>query len=113
MFEPAACGRLYLTTVALVSGDALLELKALLRATQRPDTDGVLQAQHRPCFLQEMLMPLREPSATLATDPVHPLHPRPPFHTFPQDIQEKTIRLLARLLRLQADQTLASDQTQD
>jgi hypothetical protein len=43
----------------------------------------------------------------------HPLHPRPPFHTFPQDIQEKTIRLLARLLRLQADQTLAPDRTQE
>jgi hypothetical protein len=37
----------------------------------------------------------------------HPPDPRPPFQTFPRDIQEKTMRLLARLLRLQADQTLA------
>jgi hypothetical protein len=40
----------------------------------------------------------------------HPPQPRPPFQTFPWDIQEKTIRLLARLLRLQADRRLASDQ---
>ena len=26
----------------------------------------------------------------------HPPHPRPPFQTFPQDIQEKAIRLLAQ-----------------
>jgi hypothetical protein len=38
----------------------------------------------------------------------HPPDPRPPFQTLPRDIQEKTMRLLARLLRLQADQTLAS-----
>lgn len=37
----------------------------------------------------------------------HPPDPRPSFQTLPRDIQEKTIRLLARLLRLQADQTLA------
>jgi hypothetical protein len=40
----------------------------------------------------------------------HPPQPRPPFQTFPRDIQEKTIRLLARLLRLQAGQRLACDQ---
>jgi hypothetical protein len=33
---------------------------------------------------------------------------RPRFQTLPQDIQDKTIRLLARLLRLQADQMLAA-----
>jgi hypothetical protein len=43
----------------------------------------------------------------------HPSHPRPPFHTFPQDIQEKTIRLLARLLRLEAQPTVAVGQTQE
>jgi hypothetical protein len=37
----------------------------------------------------------------------HPPHPSPPFQTLPQEIQEKAIRLLARLLRVQADQTLA------
>ena len=29
----------------------------------------------------------------------HPPHRRPSFQTFPPEIQEKTIRLLARLLR--------------
>jgi hypothetical protein len=38
----------------------------------------------------------------------HPPDSRPPFQTLPRDIQEKTMRLLARLLRLQAEQTLAA-----
>jgi hypothetical protein len=43
----------------------------------------------------------------------HPPHPRPLFQTFPQDIQEKAIRLLARLLRLEAEPTLAVGQTKE
>ena len=43
----------------------------------------------------------------------HPARPRPPFQTFPQDIQEKAIRLLARLLRLEAEPTLAVGQTKE
>ena len=35
----------------------------------------------------------------------HPPQPRPQFQMLPQEIQERTIRLLARLLRLHADQT--------
>ena len=38
----------------------------------------------------------------------HPPSHRPHFQTLPQDIRERTIRLLARLLRQQADQTLVS-----
>ena len=38
----------------------------------------------------------------------HPPQPRPRFQTLPQDIQDKTIRLLARLLRVHADQMLVS-----
>jgi hypothetical protein len=38
----------------------------------------------------------------------HPPPPRPHFQTLPPDIQERTIRLLARLLRRQADQRLVS-----
>jgi hypothetical protein len=41
----------------------------------------------------------------------HPLPPRPSFRTLPPDIQEKTIRLLARLLRLHAARGLASGPT--
>jgi hypothetical protein len=38
----------------------------------------------------------------------HPLPSRPSFRTLPPDIQEKTIRLLARLLRRRAVRRLAS-----
>ena len=34
----------------------------------------------------------------------HPPLPRPQFQMLPQEIQERTIRLLARLLRLHVDQ---------
>ena len=40
----------------------------------------------------------------------HPPHSRPSFQALPQEIQEKTVRLLARLLRLQAGLMRASDQ---
>jgi hypothetical protein len=43
----------------------------------------------------------------------HPPHPRPSFQTFPHDIQEKAIRLLARLVRLYADRVLASGQPRE
>ncbi len=43
----------------------------------------------------------------------HPPLSRPSFQTLPLEIQEKTIRLLARLLRLHADRVLASGQTQE
>jgi hypothetical protein len=38
----------------------------------------------------------------------HPPPLRPDFQMLPPDIQERTIRLLARLLRWQADQPLVS-----
>lgn len=38
----------------------------------------------------------------------HPPPLRPHFQMLPRDIQERTIRLLARLLRWQADQALDS-----
>jgi hypothetical protein len=43
----------------------------------------------------------------------HPRPTRPPFQTLPHDIQHKTIRLLARLLRLHADQRRVADATQE
>jgi hypothetical protein len=42
----------------------------------------------------------------------HPAHPYPPFQALPPDVQKKTIRLLARLLR-QADQTRASGEAEE
>jgi hypothetical protein len=41
----------------------------------------------------------------------HPPQSRPSFQTLPPEVQEKTIRLLARLLRVHVDQGLASSQT--
>jgi hypothetical protein len=43
----------------------------------------------------------------------HPPHLGPSFQTLPHEIQEKTIRLVARLLRLHVDRVLASGQTQE
>ena len=44
---------------------------------------------------------------------LHPPPPRPPFQTLPQDIQERTIRLLARLLLLQTDQLRVSGEAEE
>jgi hypothetical protein len=43
----------------------------------------------------------------------HPPQPRPQFQGLPQEIQDKTIRLLARLLRLRADRLLVAGETQE
>jgi len=43
----------------------------------------------------------------------HPPRPRPHFQMLPPDIQERTIRLLARLLRRHADQPLGSGEAQE
>jgi hypothetical protein len=44
---------------------------------------------------------------------LHPPQPRPQFQGLPRDIQDKTIRLLARLLRLRADRLLVAGETQE
>jgi hypothetical protein len=43
----------------------------------------------------------------------HPPPFRPQFQTLAADIQERTIRLLARLLRLHADQTLVAGEVRE
>jgi hypothetical protein len=43
----------------------------------------------------------------------HPPPPRPHFQLLPPDIQERTIRLLARLLRRPADQPLVSGEARE
>jgi len=43
----------------------------------------------------------------------HPRPTHPPFQTLPPDIQHKTIRLLARLLRLHVDQRRVADARQE
>ena len=47
MFDSVACCRMSLATVPSVSCRALLDLKALLRCAPFPDSDVVLQGQHR------------------------------------------------------------------
>lgn len=47
MFDPAICRRMQLAAVPTVSCEALLDLKSLLRCASLPDTEVVLQAQHR------------------------------------------------------------------
>jgi len=51
----------------------------------------------------------RVPQPTLFQPPAL----RPRFQMLPRDIQDRTIRLLARLLRLQADQTLISGEARE
>lgn len=43
----------------------------------------------------------------------HPPLARPHFQMLPQDIQDRAIRLLARLLRLQADQRRVAAEAQE
>lgn len=59
--------------------------------------------------MQRLLNRLRFSQPTL----FHPPHPRPSFQTLPPEIQAKTIRLLARLLRVHVDRGLASGQAQE
>jgi len=47
MFDPVICRRMQLAAVPTVSCEALLDLKSLLRCAPCPDTDVVLQPQHR------------------------------------------------------------------
>jgi hypothetical protein len=47
MFDSVACCRVRLATVPTVGCDALLDLKALLRCASFPDSNVVLQGQHR------------------------------------------------------------------
>ena len=47
MLDSVARCRMRLATVPTVGCDALLDLKALLRCASFPDSDVVLQAQHR------------------------------------------------------------------
>ena len=115
MFEPAACSRLRVMAVPTVGCDALLELKALLRTAQRPrDSGDVLQAQHRSLLAAGGADAMAsEPTATLATDTVS----SPTLASVVSDVAtrdpRKTIRLLARLLRLHVDRVIASGQAQE
>jgi len=67
-----------------------------------------------PCSLQEVLMPGSVNSPLLAQPTLfHPPLSRPSFQTLPLEIQEKTIWLLARLLRLHVDRVFAAGVAQE
>jgi len=67
-----------------------------------------------PCSPQEVLMPQFVNRPRLAQPTLfHPPHPRPSFQTLPPEIQERTIRLLARLLRLHVDRVFAAGVAQE
>jgi len=72
--------------------------------------------KHRtiPCLPQEVLMPRASRRLGVSQPTLfHPPPPRPHFQMLPPDIQERTIRLLARLLRRHADQPLGSGEAQE
>jgi hypothetical protein len=101
MFEVAVCGRLRVMTAPAVSTESLRALQALLRTMSQSVADGVLQAQHRSLPAAGGAdAPVRDSPATLATHTLHPVpSPYPTLKTMPPEIQARTIRLLARLLR--------------
>jgi hypothetical protein len=67
-----------------------------------------------PCSLKEVLMPrFMNPPRLAQPTLFHPPLSRPSFQTLPPEIQEKTIRLLARLLRLHVEGVFASGPAQE
>ena len=103
MFEAAVCDHLQLSDVPFVDCQALLALKTALETAARAD---VLQAPHHSLptaggadATATRRLPVSQPTL------FHPPQARPQFQMLPQEIQERTIRLLARLLRLHVDQT--------
>ena len=111
MFEPALCDHLRVAEAPGVDGQALIALKTVLQTARGAD---VLQAQHDSLIVAGGAdATVQPPSTSLATDPVSSAPAPPAFQTLPQDIQERTIRLLARLLLLQADQLRVSGEAEE
>ena len=114
MFEPAACGGLRVQPVPTVNCDALRALQVVLRTLARCDSSGVLQAQHRSLPAAggadaPSVIPARLSQLTL----FRPLPSGPSFQTLPPEVQAKTIRLLARLLRGHVDGVVAAGPAQE
>jgi hypothetical protein len=100
MFDSVACCRMRMATVPTVSCGALLDLKALLRCASFPDSDVVLQSQHR-----SLLSPggadakITNPTESRSIQLFHPPQERPSWQVPPPETRRKTVRLLAQLLR--------------
>ena|SRR5664279_2425153 len=88
MFDPATCCRMRLAAVPTVSCKALLDLKSLLQGTLLPESDVVLEAEHRCLLLQEVLMRRslnRQRVAQLKL--FHPRHQSPAWQGLPREIR--------------------------
>ena len=108
MFEPALCDHLRVAAAPCVDGPALIELTTVLQTARRAD---VLEAQHDSVIAAGGAdATVQPPSTSLATDAVSSAAFSPAFQMLPQDIQDRAIRLLARMLRLQVDQLRVSDE---
>ena len=106
MFEPAVCDHLHLAATPVVDCQALIEVKAVLQTARGA---AVLEAEHPSVTAGGADATVQPPSTSLATDAISSAV-CPHFQTLPQDIQDRAIRLLARLLRLQVDQRRVSDE---
>src|SRR5262245_10204011 len=103
MFDRAACGSLRLTPVPTVDCDALLALQAVLRTARGSATDDERDARHSSVVdTGGADAAVCEPHATQPSLFQAPLA-HPSFQRFPPDTQAKTIVLLARLLRHEAE----------
>src|ERR1017187_10360187 len=109
MFDPATCCRMRLAAVPTVSCKAWLDLKSLLQGTLLPESDVVLEAEHRCLLLQEVLMRRslnRQRVAQLKL--FHPRHQSPAWQGLPRETRLRTVRLFARLLREHSGKVHAS-----
>jgi hypothetical protein len=97
MFDSVACRRMRLETVPTVSCGALLDLKGLLRCASFPESDVVLQGQHR-----SLLSPGgadAKPTESRSIQTVSSTPKAPVLAGAASGTRRKTVRLLARLLR--------------
>jgi hypothetical protein len=100
MFDSVACCRMRLETVPTVSCGALLDLKGMLRGASFPESDVVLQGQHR-----SLLSPggadakITTPTESRQFKLFQPPQKLPSWQGAASETRRKTVRLLARLLR--------------
>ena len=110
MFDAASCHRMRLGPIPSVRWEVLRDLQALLSSrTQLAERDDLRDAQHRAEHGRGGAdATITEPSACPSAVPVRPMSPSPPWATFPREIREQTVRLLARLLRKHRDGVVAA-----
>jgi len=93
MFDPVACCRMTSATSPAVSCEALRELKYLLAQAPAARQRGMVQAEHHPCSVQEVLMRRQtspQPGAQL--DLFHPFPKTPQWTHLPQEVRQEAVR---------------------